>query len=95
MFMHGGWVHILGNMLFLWIFGNNVEDALGHVRFLLCYLAGGLAATALQTFVTLTSAPAQDASIPNIGASGAIAARARRVLRAPAGARVLTRSSSS
>src|SRR5918997_6268880 len=46
MFMHGGWEHIIFNMLFLWIFGNNVEDALGKVRFLLWYLAGGLAATA-------------------------------------------------
>jgi membrane associated rhomboid family serine protease len=74
MFMHGGWIHIIGNMLFLWIFGNNVEDALGHVRFLLWYLVGGIAAIALQTFVTLHFGDAQAASIPNIGASGAIAA---------------------
>ena len=74
MFMHGGWGHILGNMLFLWIFGNNVEDALGRLRFLLWYLAGGIAATALQTFVTLQFGTVQDASVPNIGASGAIAA---------------------
>jgi membrane associated rhomboid family serine protease len=74
MFMHGGWIHIIGNMLFLWIFGNNVEDALGKVRFLLWYLAGGIAATALQTFVTLQFGNPHDASIPNIGASGAIAA---------------------
>jgi membrane associated rhomboid family serine protease len=74
MFMHGGWQHIIFNMLFLWIFGNNVEDALGRVRFLLWYLAGGLAATAAQTFVTLHFGNAQEASIPNIGASGAIAA---------------------
>jgi membrane associated rhomboid family serine protease len=73
MFMHGSWEHILGNMLFLWIFGNNVEDALGKVRFLLWYLAAGIAATALQTFVTLTFGTVRDASIPNIGASGAIA----------------------
>ena len=73
MFMHGSWEHILGNMLFLWIFGNNVEDALGKVRFLLWYLAAGLAATAAQTFVTLHWGTAQDASVPNIGASGAIA----------------------
>src|SRR5262249_38252715 len=59
--------------LFLWIFGNNVEDALGRVRFLLWYLAAGLAAAALQTFVTLHFGTTQDASIPNIGASGAIA----------------------
>jgi rhomboid family protein len=73
MFMHAGWEHILGNMLFLWIFGNNVEDALGHVRFLLWYLAAGIAAAALQTFVTLYYAGATAASVPNIGASGAIA----------------------
>ena len=73
MFMHAGWEHILGNMLFLWIFGNNVEDALGKVRYLLWYIAAGLAATALQTAITLTAGSAADASIPNIGASGAIA----------------------
>ena len=73
MFMHGSWEHIIGNMLFLWIFGNNVEDALGKVRFILWYLAAGIAATALQTFVTLSFGTATDASIPNIGASGAIA----------------------
>ena len=73
MFMHASWLHILGNMLFLWIFGNNVEDALGHVRFLLWYLAAGLAAAGLQTFVTLHYAGATAASVPNIGASGAIA----------------------
>src|SRR3954466_5191424 len=73
MFMHGSWEHILGNMLFLWIFGNNVEDALGRVRFLLWYLAAGVAAMATQTVVTLWFGTAQDASIPNIGASGAIA----------------------
>jgi membrane associated rhomboid family serine protease len=73
MFMHGGWVHIIGNMLFLWIFGNNVEDALGRIRFLIWYVLAGIAATALQTFVTLHFGTVQDASIPNIGASGAIA----------------------
>jgi membrane associated rhomboid family serine protease len=73
MFMHGSWEHILGNMLFLWIFGNNVEEALGKVRFLLWYIAAGLAATAAQTAVTLLLGSARDASIPNIGASGAIA----------------------
>jgi membrane associated rhomboid family serine protease len=73
MFMHGGIVHIAGNMLFLWIFGNNVEDALGRVRFLLWYLLAGIAATAAQTFVTLDFGSAADASIPNVGASGAIA----------------------
>ena len=73
MFMHASWEHILGNMLFLWIFGNNVEDAMGRVKFLLFYLAAGIAATALQTFVTLHWAGANGASVPNIGASGAIA----------------------
>jgi membrane associated rhomboid family serine protease len=74
MFMHGSWAHLLGNMLFLWIFGNNVEDALGHARYLLFYLVGGFAATAAQTLVTLTWGSAQDATIPNVGASGAVSA---------------------
>jgi membrane associated rhomboid family serine protease len=73
MFMHASWIHIIGNMLFLWIFGNNVEDAMGRVRFLLFYLLAGIAATALQTFVTLEWSSASGASVPNIGASGAIA----------------------
>jgi rhomboid family protein len=73
MFMHGSWSHIIFNMLFLWIFANNVEDALGSGRFLLWYLLAGLAATAAQTVVTLRFGTIQDASIPNIGASGAIA----------------------
>jgi membrane associated rhomboid family serine protease len=74
MFMHGSWEHILGNMLFLWIFGNNVEDALGPVRFLFWYLAAGVVAAATQAFVTLHFGTVSDASVPNIGASGAIAA---------------------
>ena len=73
MFMHASWQHIGFNMLFLWIFGNNIEDALGHVRFLVWYLAAGIAAMAAQTAVTLWFGNASDASIPNIGASGAIA----------------------
>jgi hypothetical protein len=73
MFMHASWQHILGNMLFLWIFGNNVEDALGHVGFFLWYLAAGVVAMAAQTFVTLEYAGVAAASVPNIGASGAIA----------------------
>jgi membrane associated rhomboid family serine protease len=72
MFMHGDLLHLGGNMLFLWIFGNNVEDALGHLRFLLFYLAAGFAATALQTFVTLEYGTASEATIPNLGASGAV-----------------------
>ena len=74
MFMHGSWSHVLGNMLFLWIFGNNVEDALGKVRYLGFYIVGGLTATATQTFVTLTYASDFEATIPNIGASGAVSA---------------------
>src|SRR5437762_146528 len=74
MFMHAGWEHILGNMLFLWIFGNNVEDTLGRVRFIGFYLAGGVVATAVQTFITLEFGSARDAAVPNLGASGAIAA---------------------
>jgi membrane associated rhomboid family serine protease len=73
MFMHASWGHIGGNMLFLWIFGNNVEDALGRVRFFLWYVACGLVATAGQTAVTLHFGSAVDASVPNVGASGAIA----------------------
>jgi membrane associated rhomboid family serine protease len=73
MFMHASWIHIGGNMLFLWIFGNNVEDAMGKVRFFLWYIAAGLAATAVQTWVTLQFSDAAGASIPNVGASGAIA----------------------
>ncbi len=74
MFMHGDWLHIGGNMLFLWIFGNNVEDAMGRLRYLVFYLLGGLAATALQTAITLQTASDQAAQIPNLGASGAISA---------------------
>jgi hypothetical protein len=74
MFMHGDWLHLIGNMLFLWIFGNNVEDAFGRVRFLAFYLLGGFAATALQTFVTLAYGTPGEAEIPNLGASGAVSA---------------------
>ena len=68
MFLHAGWLHLLGNMLYLWIFGNNVEDRMGRVLFLLFYLAGGVAAVAGQTLIDPTSTE------PMIGASGAIAA---------------------
>jgi membrane associated rhomboid family serine protease len=74
MFLHGSWAHLLGNMLFLWIFGNNVEDAMGRARYLAFYLVGGLAASATQTFVTLAFGTDADAAIPNVGASGAISA---------------------
>jgi len=68
MFMHASILHIAGNMLFLWIFGNNVEDSMGRARFIIFYLGGGLAATALQVAVQPNSVA------PTIGASGAIAA---------------------
>ncbi|MGI8725599.1 MAG: rhomboid family intramembrane serine protease [Methyloceanibacter sp.] len=67
MFMHGGWVHLFGNMLFLWIFGDNVEDRFGHRNFLIFYLLAGIAATFAQYIFNPGS------SIPNVGASGAIA----------------------
>jgi len=73
MFMHASWFHIGGNMLFLWIFGNNIEDSLGRVRFFFWYLGAGLAAAFAQTFVTLQFSDPAGSSIPNIGASGAIA----------------------
>ncbi len=74
MFMHGSWDHILGNMLFLAIFGKNVEDAFGHLRYLLFYVAGGFVAMMTQAFVTLAAGTAAEAHVPNLGASGAIAA---------------------
>lgn len=67
MFMHGGWAHLLGNMLYLWIFGDNIEDRLGRARYVAFYLTAGLLATAAQVVVNPTS------SVPNLGASGAIA----------------------
>ncbi|MBI3299251.1 MAG: rhomboid family intramembrane serine protease [Elusimicrobia bacterium] len=67
MFLHGGWTHVIGNLWTLWIFGGNVEDRMGHLRFLAFYLLCGLAAGAVQVF----AAPAS--TIPVIGASGAIA----------------------
>ncbi len=68
MFMHAGLVHLLGNMLYLWIFGDNVEDALGHARYLFFYLAGGVAASLTHVFLYPFS------QVPTVGASGAIAA---------------------
>jgi membrane associated rhomboid family serine protease len=67
MFLHGGWLHYLGNMLYLWIFGDNVEDRFGHGRYLVFYLASGAAAGLGHVYVSPAS------SIPTIGASGAIA----------------------
>jgi membrane associated rhomboid family serine protease len=74
MFMHADWSHLLGNMLFLAIFGKSVEDAFGRLRFLAFYVAGGLAATALQTATTLLFESDAEAGIPMLGASGAISA---------------------
>ncbi len=74
MFLHGSWDHILGNMLFLAVFGKNVEDAFGSVRYLVFYFAGGFVAMMTQTLMTLAFGTAADARVPNLGASGAIAA---------------------
>ena len=74
MFLHGSWDHILGNMLFLAIFGKNVEDAFGPVRYLALYFAGGFVAMLSQTGMTLLFGTAADARVPTLGASGAIAA---------------------
>jgi len=74
MFLHGSWDHILGNMLFLAVFGKNVEDAFGPIRYLAFYFAGGFAATMTQTLMTLAFGTAAEGRVPNLGASGAIAA---------------------
>jgi membrane associated rhomboid family serine protease len=68
MFMHAGWLHIIGNMVFLWAFGPQIEDLMGPLKYLIFYLAGGVAAMLAQVFIAPTS------TIPNLGASGAIAA---------------------
>jgi len=67
MFMHGGWIHLLSNMLYLWIFGDNIEDRLGHLRYLSFYILCGLIASLLHIFTNLNSL------VPSLGASGAIA----------------------
>jgi len=67
MFMHAGWLHLGGNMLYLWIFGDNVEDSFGHVKYIIFYLLCGLAATFAQLIFSVSS------NVPNLGASGAIA----------------------
>jgi membrane associated rhomboid family serine protease len=74
MFLHGSWDHILGNMLFLAVFGKNVEDAFGRLRYLAFYFAGGFVAMMTQTLITLVFGTAAEARVPNLGASGAIAA---------------------
>lgn len=66
MFMHGGWLHLIGNMVFLWVFGNNIEDSMGHARFVVFYLICGVAAAAVQIVVSPRSV------VPMVGASGAI-----------------------
>src|SRR5687767_11470970 len=67
MFMHAGWLHLVGNMLYLWIFGDNVEDRFGHAKFVIFYLVCGIAATFAQL------AFSADSAVPNLGASGAVA----------------------
>jgi membrane associated rhomboid family serine protease len=84
MFMHGGWLHIIFNMLFLWIFGNNVEDSMGRLKFVIFYLLGGLAAVGLQIAVN------PDSTAPTVGASGAIAAVLGGYLLLYPRARILT-----
>ena len=83
-FLHGGWLHLIGNMLYLWIFGNNIEDRLGRVLFLLFYLAGGVIAALTQVAVD------PDSTVPLIGASGAIAATLGAYLVLFPGARITT-----
>ena len=84
MFLHGGFLHIFGNMLYLWIFGNNIEDTLGHFRFLLFYLGCGLVAGLAQVF----SNP--ESTVPMIGASGAVAGILGAYLILFPGSRILT-----
>ena len=84
MFLHGGFLHLFGNMLYLWIFGNNIEDTLGHFRFLFFYLFCGLSAAIAQVLSTPTS------TVPMIGASGAVAGVLGAYLLLFPGARILT-----
>ena len=74
MFLHASWDHILGNLLFLAVFGKSVEDTFGRLGFLVLYVAGGLAATVTQAAITLLASPEADARIPMLGASGAVSA---------------------
>jgi membrane associated rhomboid family serine protease len=84
MFLHAGWLHILGNMLYLWIFGNNVEDRLGRIPFLLFYLVGGITAALTQVVIDPHS------QVPLVGASGAIAAALGAYIVLFPGARILS-----
>jgi len=84
MFLHGGWLHILGNMLYLWIFGNNVEDRMGRIPFLLFYLVGGITAALTQVVISPHS------EVPLVGASGAIAAALGAYIVLFPGARILS-----
>jgi membrane associated rhomboid family serine protease len=84
LFLHGGWLHLLGNMLFLWIFGNNIEDRLGRVPFLAFYILGGVAASLTQVWID----PASE--VPLVGASGAIAATLGAYIVLYPRARILT-----
>jgi membrane associated rhomboid family serine protease len=84
MFLHGSWLHVIGNMLFLWIFGNNVEDRLGRLGFALFYLAGGIAAALAQVAIDPQS------EVPLVGASGAIAAALGAYIVLFPGARILS-----
>lgn len=68
MFLHGGWLHLIGNMLYLWVFGDNIEAVIGHIGYLVFYLLGGLAASAAHIVLNAGS------SVPSVGASGAVAA---------------------
>ena len=87
MFLHGGWDHILGNMLFLAIFGKNVEDAFGWLAYLVFYFAGGFAAMMTQTAMTLLFGAAAEARVPELGASGVPRRRPRDPLAATGEAR--------
>jgi len=84
MFLHGGWLHILGNMLFLWIFGNNVEDRMGRIPFLVFYLVGGITAALTQVVIEPIS------RVPLVGASGAMAAALGSYIVLFPGARILS-----
>lgn len=84
MFLHGGWLHLIGNMWYLWIFGDNIEDYLGHFTYLIFYLSCGLLGNLAQVIFNWTSA------VPSIGASGAIAGVLGAYLLLYPGARVLT-----